>query len=71
MGILKDGHPSRIVFGVSGNLFGEVEVTPPEVDGRGGIDMTSMRNNVWVTMAPKSLKRKRCTTSAGATRIER
>lgn len=56
MGILKDGHPTRIAFGVGTSEFGEVEVTPPEVDGRGGIDMTSMRNNNWTTMAPKSLK---------------
>lgn len=56
MGILKDGHPTRISYGVAGNLYGEVEVTPPEVDGRGGIDMTSMRNVAWVTMTPKSLK---------------
>lgn len=56
MGLLKDGHGTRITFSVNGTLYGEVEVTPPEVDGRGGIDMTSMRNAAWTTMAPKSLK---------------
>lgn len=63
MGILKDGHPTRISYGVATALYGEVEVTPPEVDGRGGIDMTSMRNNAWTTMAPKSLKQLNATTA--------
>jgi hypothetical protein len=57
MSILKDGYKVTITLGGPGaNLYGEIEITPPEIDGRGGIDMTSMRNLAWVTMAPKSLK---------------
>jgi hypothetical protein len=56
MGILKDGIGSRISINIGNAFYAEIEITPPEVDGRGGIDMTSLRNRGWITMAPKSLK---------------
>ncbi len=62
MGIINDGHPTTVEFssGVSGIVFSELmfekEVTPPGVSAGGANDTSTMRNAVWRTMQPKSLK---------------
>lgn len=57
MSILRDGIKTYLVFaGIDRNLFGEVEITPPGVTGRGAIDMVGTRNLAWATQAPKSIK---------------
>lgn len=55
MVMLRDGFKTLItITGVSGT-FEEIEVSPPEMDGGGSIDQTTMRNTRWRTMIGKSL----------------
>ena len=62
MAIINDGHPTTVTFssGESGVVLSELmfekEVTPPGVSGGGPNDTSTMRNSVWRTMQPKSLK---------------
>lgn len=62
MAIQKDGYQTLISFSLSNSgvlmsdLMEEMTTTPPGVDGGGPIDQTSMRNELYRTMAPKSLK---------------
>lgn len=59
MARIDDGHPTTIDIGSlpSGEvlLFWEKEVTPPGLNGGGPNDITTMRNLVWRTNAPKHL----------------
>ncbi len=56
MGIIKDGHPTRIAFAdAPGILFCEKEVTPPSIDGGGENDTTTMKNTLFRTKDPKKL----------------
>ena len=55
MVMLRDGFKTLIaITGISGT-FEEIEVTPPELDGGGSIDQTTMRNYRWRTFIGKSL----------------
>lgn len=55
---LEDGHATLYTFSNAPTIkLKEIEVTPPGVDGGGPIEQTTMRNEVWHTDAPKSLKR--------------
>jgi hypothetical protein len=57
MSILRDGIKTLVFFtGPARVLFGEIEITVPGVTGRGVIDMVGLRQNVWATQAPKSIK---------------
>lgn len=54
---LDDGYQTLISFAADTNiLFYEKEVTPPEVDGGGEVDTTTMLNATWRTKQPKALK---------------
>ena len=57
---IDDGHPTTIAFAESESavtlLLYEKGVTPPGVSAGGENDTTTMRNSVWRTKAPKSLK---------------
>lgn len=59
MAILRDGFRVNVAFallpGQGGTGYQEVTIKLPTVDGRGGIDQTSMRNSVWTTQLPKIL----------------
>ena len=59
MARIDDGHPTSIAFGSTPSgetlLFWEKEVTPPGLNGGGRNDITTMRNSVWRTNAPKKL----------------
>lgn len=59
MALLRDGFKTLIGFqllpGAGGTDYHEVELALPEIDGRGGIDQTSMRNTVYTTEIPKYL----------------
>jgi hypothetical protein len=54
MGKLDDGYSTTISLG--GSSLYEKEVTPPGIDGGGGIDTSTMRNTAWRTQTPMSLK---------------
>jgi hypothetical protein len=55
--LLANGFRSLISFALRPNLFvREKEIQPPEIDGGGPIDTTTMRNLAWRTKAAKSLK---------------
>lgn len=55
--VLKDGFSTIITMAnVPTIKLYEKEVTPPQIGGGGGIDITTMRNTAWKTMAPKHLK---------------
>lgn len=57
MAILIDGFPTVVIFTTSAGLFvRERTVTPPEYDGGGPINTTSMYNSFMRTQAPKALK---------------
>lgn len=54
---LRDGHPTFITFASDPNVeLWEKTVTPPGLDGGDAIDTTTMHNDVWRTMASRSLK---------------
>lgn len=57
MPFLIDGFRTIITMSLlpDGVYFREVSVTPPALDGKGEIDFTSMRNQLYRTKAPKSL----------------
>lgn len=58
MAILRDGYKSLISFSLLAAFTGdyeEIELSLPELDGRGGIDQTSMRNINFTTELPKTL----------------
>lgn len=63
MSIQTDGYQTKIIF-TSASLssaeealqFEIKELTPPGVSGGGGIDITTMSNETWRTMAAKALK---------------
>ena len=61
MSRIDDGHPTTIAFGdqASGTgpnvTFWEKSVTPPGMDAGGENDITTMRNDVYRTKAPKQL----------------
>lgn len=53
---MKDGFKTLIKFGfLAGEVFPEVSVKPFGLDGRGPIDITSMRNTRYTTKWPKQL----------------
>jgi hypothetical protein len=57
MAIMTDGHPTTIEFAADSDVQLKVkELTPIGIDGGGAIDITTMDNTTWRTMAPKSLK---------------
>lgn len=57
MAIMTDGYPTTIAFEDDSDVQLEVkELTLPGIDGGGPIDITTMSNSAWRTMAPKSLK---------------
>lgn len=57
MARIDDGHPTIIEFAnYPAVKFYERTIKPPGVDGGGAIDITTMRNSVWRTQSPKSLK---------------
>lgn len=54
---LTDGFQTWIRFNLApGVLLKEREVQPPDVDGGGEIDTSTMRNSYWRTKQPKSLR---------------
>ena len=54
--ILEDGYQTLITFSLNGAIkFYEKTVTPPGMDGGGEIDVTTMRNTLYRTRAPKAL----------------
>jgi len=54
---LDDGFSTTLSFEDDTDVqMAEITVTPPGVDGGGGIDITTMQNSAFRTMAPKSLK---------------
>lgn len=54
---MKDGFRTLINFAFMNNVqFAEVSVKPGGLDGRGPIDITSMRNSKYVTKWPKQLR---------------
>ena len=61
MARIDDGHPTTIAFGSQssgtgpGITFWEKEVTPPGMDAGGENDITTMRNTLYRTKAPKQL----------------
>lgn len=53
---LEDGYQTLIEFSLNGSVkLKEKTVTPPELDGGGGIETTTMRNEKRRTKAPKAL----------------
>lgn len=50
-----DGFKTYISFQALGTVFPEISVKPFGLDGRGPIDVTSMRNTRYVTKWPKQL----------------
>ena len=59
MSRLDDGHQTLLSFSAATSgltVFWEKEITPPGVSGDGENDTTTMRNAVYRTKAPKSLK---------------
>ena len=64
MTIMTDGYQTTISFDsadadsgvIIEDIMEEKEVTPPGVSGGGSTDATTMRNSVWRTVNPKSLK---------------
>lgn len=60
MGIINDGHPTKISFSASASgvtlFMKEKEVTPPGISMGGENDTTTMHNVTWRTKAPKQLK---------------
>ena len=57
MSILEDGlSPLISLANLPAIKLCEKTVTPPGVDGGGSNDLTSMKNAVWRTFAPKRLK---------------
>lgn len=58
MGLLVDGQTTCFALqalGLGALVLVEKTLTPSGADGRGGIDMTSLRNSRRTTMAPKQL----------------
>lgn len=59
MAILRDGFRALVSFqllpGQGGFNYHEVTLKLPNVDGRGGVDQTSMRNGTYTTQLPKYL----------------
>ena len=54
---LEDGHPSKIAFARDTDVrFWEVSGNPPGLDGGDEINITTMHNTTWRTMAARSLK---------------
>lgn len=59
MGVLANGYKTLVSFGVipGAPKYGEIELTPIGIAGRGGINQDTMRNAFdWVTQLPKRLK---------------
>jgi len=60
MGRIDDGHSTIIEFSAASSVMGvvlwEKTVTPPGIDGGGENDTTTMRNLIWHTRSPKTLK---------------
>lgn len=60
MGRVDDGHSTTIEFSAAASIMGivlwEKSVTPPGIDGGGENDTTTMRNLIWRTKSPKTLK---------------
>lgn len=53
---LKDGYQTLITFALDPNIeFWEKTVQPPGMDGGDAIEQTTMHNDRWRTMAPRSL----------------
>lgn len=53
---MKDGYRTLLTFaGINNAEYAEVTVKPPGINGRGPIDITSMRNNKVTTKWPKAL----------------
>lgn len=53
---LKNGHPTLIAFAADPDVsFWEKTVQPPGLDGGDPIDQTTMHNDTYRTMAPRSL----------------
>lgn len=53
---LKDGYSTKLAFALLPTYsFWEKTLTPPTVDGRDAIDITTMHNDVWTTLFPRSL----------------
>lgn len=54
---LQDGYKTLITFDHDPDIcFWEKTVTPPGIDGGDSIEQTTMHNDDWRTMAPRSLK---------------
>jgi hypothetical protein len=54
---LEDGHSTKIAFARDPDVsFWEVEVQPPGLDGGDAINITTMHNTTWRTMAARQLK---------------
>jgi hypothetical protein len=59
MSRIDDGHQTLLEFSAATSgvtVFWEKEITPPGVSGNGENDTSTMRNAVYRTKAPKSLK---------------
>jgi hypothetical protein len=55
--IMEDGFPTKFTAVTAGfTLWKEKTVTPPGVDGGGTIDVVTMHNTAWRTVAFKKLK---------------
>lgn len=57
MSVMTDGFKTLITFPGAGVTLFEKEVTPPNVDGGGPNDTSTMRNTAWRTQQPKKLKK--------------
>lgn len=54
---LRDGHPTFITFAADPDIsLWEKSVTPPGIDGGDPVDTVTFHNDVWRTMASRSLK---------------
>lgn len=57
MAVLEDGFATIFSFAANPTVkFYEKIITPPGMDGGGPIDVTTMRNTLYRTFAPKKLK---------------
>lgn len=58
MAVLEDGFATIVSFAANPTVkFYEKTITPPGMDGMGPIDVTTMRNTLYRTAAPKKLKK--------------
>lgn len=54
---LQDGHSTKIAFAADPDIsLWEITVKPPGIDSGDAIDITTMHNTTWRTMASRALK---------------